>query len=340
MDPINQDQQPITPPEPQATPPAPQPAPITPVEPVAPSVQTVPPAPQPTYASSAVPQPQGPVFNPASMGSTPPMPGSGNSKKGLIIGLIAGGVGLLVVLITVAVIVATMNVSREDYAAAAKQYSEVSRSKLALSTKLLTLQYAGTGASTDTTISNDIKAGRDAISAVKSENKKLGELKAVKVGEGKEKYKAFNEKIEAYTKFADNFFTSADKARDVFKACGDSDSVSKADQLRAAISACVDALDKTGDLPDSDLNEYIGKLKQEFQKLQAAINELATISDPYGKQYDQFKKIRDQVRGVQENVNNASKDFRSNMEKHIEEVDPSGAAKDLTEFLYKKAAFK
>ena len=63
---------------------------------------------------------------------------------------------------------------------------------------------------------------------------------------------------------------------------------------------------------------------------------MATITDPYGSQYDQYKSIRDQIYDVQDNLRDASTDFNSNFEKSIKNVDPEKASDEFEKFLLDK----
>jgi len=317
MDPQNTGQSGLPPQQPQQPP-------IQP--PTTPPLSTAEPQPQPLQAVAPVP----------SYGGLPPQPGGG-SKKGLIIGLIAGGVGLLVVVIVAVLLVVSMSVSKEDYTAAYEQYADVSSANRTLSGKVSLLQY-GLNSGTDTSFNNDAEAARDATKDLKKENDELGELKAMKTGEGKEKYRAFSEKIEAYTKYVDEMVVSLKDARGAIGECSNTTvSPSKAVEVRAAVDACVTALEGIGSTPNGDIKEYANSLKDQYKNLSSIIVKLAAIKDPYGDQYDQYKTLRDQVYDIQDKVRAAGTDFRSNLGKHLGQVDPKDAADDLGEFLLEKA---
>ncbi len=298
-------------------------------------LSTPPAQPQPPVQSATPPPtaPQQPQPMPSYGGATP-QPGSGPNKK-LIIGLVAGGVGLLVLIIIVIVVASLMSVSKKDYQAALSQYSEVSSANSTLTSKVSMLQYS-LSSGTDTSFDNDIDAAKKAVTELKEENEELAKLKAVKVGDGKEKYEAFTSKVDAYTKFADNLLISLQDVRTAVQKCSSADTTSSGAAM-ASINNCIAELEKVGNTPDPDIKEFMSKMKDEYKNLAAVLQKLSAIKDPYGKQYEQYKSLRDQTYKIIDNVTGAQTDFRSNLEKHADEVDPKDSAKDLSDFLTDKS---
>jgi len=267
------------------------------------------------------------------------MPSSGRPGKGLLIGLIAGGVGLVVLIIIVVAAIAMMTVSKKDYLAALDQYNEVADKNYTLGSKVSSLEY-DFSSGTDTSFDNDVDAAKKAIGDLKTENDQLGKLKAVKVGDGKKKYDAFNKKMESYTQFVDKFLTSLKDARGASTKCdgAHNNSTSNMKQIKAAIDDCVAALDKVSNTPDPDVEQFMSKLKDEYTSLSAIVAKLAAIKDPYGSQYSRYASLRDQMYKVVDNISNAETDFQSNLEKHVNAVDPKDSANDLGNFLEAKVS--
>lgn len=331
MDPTRQPQQPV--PD-QGQPPAPQPV-VEEAQSYAPQV------PQPVAPVQPIAVP-GPVLGGQPVGfggvAVPPQPApAGGSNKKLIILIVSLVVGLLLIGGIVLILIAVFTVSRKDYSAALSQYNEVASANYTLNSKLSTLQYS-VDSTTDTSFDNDVEAAKKAIQQVRDENAELAKLKAVSLGEGNTKYKAFAAKLDAYLTYSNNLLTSLDTMRDAAITCDESGttSSSSAGEIKSAIDDCVAALEKVSNVADSDVKEFVGKIKDEYTSLSGVIGQIAAITDPYGDQYDQYKSLRDQMYDIQDNISNAQTDFRSNLEKHSDAVDPKESAEDLSKFLESK----
>lgn len=282
------------------------------------------------------PQPtsQPPVQPDVSTGSPYQMPQSPKNKKLFIwIGI---GVGVLLIIgIVAAIIVAMTSVSKDDYRKAYSQMSELSSANSKLNSELSTLQYGLTSA-TETKFKNDMKSAEEAIEKVRKENEKLAELKAVKVGEGKKQYEEFSEKLENYLKYTEDATKSLKDLYGAAKPCDANVSTSDVAAYKTALNECTSALKKVGNTPNEDVKTYVKSLAAEYENLASIIDKLATITNPYGSQYDEYKALRDQTYKVQENIRNANTDFRSNIEKHSKEVSVKDQADALVEFLSEK----
>ena len=282
------------------------------------------------------PQPtsQPPVQPDVSTGSPYQMPQSPKNKK-LFIWIGIGVGALLLIGIVAAIIVAMTSVSKDDYRKAYSQMSELSSANSKLNSELSTLQYGLTSA-TETKFKNDMKSAEEAIEKVRKENEKLAELKAVKVGEGKKQYEEFSEKLENYLKYTEDATKSLKDLYDAAKPCDANVSTSDVAAYKTALNECTSALKKVGNTPNEDVKTYVKSLATEYENLASIIDKLATITNPYGSQYDEYKALRDQTYKVQENIRNANTDFRSNIEKHSKEVSVKDQADTLVEFLSEK----
>lgn len=332
MDPLQQPQPPISP-----TPEQPQPQPVA--QPVAP---TPPVAPQPVQPAPFVPagtQPA-PAWGAAPVQTAPMQPQSsasgGNKKLIILIASIAGG--LLILGVAAAILIGFFTVSKKDYSAALSQYNDLASANYTLNSKLSSVQY-GVDSTTDTSFSNDMDAAKKALAEVKTENEKLSKLKAVSIGEGNTKYKAFSAKLDTYLAYTNDLLTSLGNMRDAAVTCDDSSSDSSSvSAIKAGIDACVEALDKVSDVPDADVKAFIVKIKDEYTNLSSVVGSLSAIKDPYGTQYDQYKSLRDQMYSISDNISNAQTDFQSNLEKHADAADPKSAADEFSKYLEDKAA--
>ena len=262
------------------------------------------------------------------------MPQSPKNKK-LFIWIGIGVGALLLIGIVAAIIVAMTSVSKDDYRKAYSQMSELSSANSKLNSELSTLQYGLTSA-TETKFKNDMKSAEEAIEKVRKENEKLAELKAVKVGEGKKQYEEFSEKLENYLKYTEDATKSLKDLYDAAKPCDANVSTSDVAAYKTALNECTSALKKVGNTPNEDVKTYVKSLATEYENLASIIDKLATITNPYGSQYDEYKALRDQTYKVQENIRNAYTDFRAHIEKHSKEVSVKDQADTLVEFLSEK----
>jgi len=338
MDPSQQPQRPIVPvPEPAQAPlpvsPTPEvqgfQAPITPTLQPAATAEAFPQqvAPAPVWSGSPVQPAQPVVFSP---------PPSGVNKKLIII--ISCVVGALVLIgVTIAILIAVFSVSKKDYSAALTQYNAVSEANYTLSSKLSTLHY-GVSSTTDTSFDNDADAAKKAIADVKSKNADLAKSKAVSIGDGATKYKAFDTKLQTYLAYNSDLLASLQSARNAASTCDNADSSSGSiSAIKSAIDTCVAALDKVSSVADADVKAFMSKIKDEYTKLSSIISQLAAITDPYGKQYDQYRSLRDQMYAASDNITNAQTDFSSNLQKHIDASSPKDAADALSKYLEDKS---
>lgn len=311
----------------------PLPESITPLQPAA----TV----EPVFASpfGAVGQPEPaplapPVTNFASGSGTDIIAKKSPFKNKKLLIVAAAILGAVVVLGIIAfVIINMLSVSKKDYRDAAIQFNKVASASSLLSTALFTLQYDTTGSTTETEFTNDSSAVDKALLTLKDENTKFATLKAVKVGEGKKYFDAFNVKLNNYSTYVKDFTTSMKSVRPAFTTCGNSDSGS---DVNARLATCISALANATDVPNVDLKQYVTTLQTQFASLKDLTAQATALTDPYGKQYEQYKVLRDKRYVVQDAVSSASKDFKSNLTKHADDVDPKTSANALSDFLDKQ----
>jgi hypothetical protein len=336
--------QPATPnetPAPEATPTTETPAPYaeapvtTAPEPsVAPVEATTAPNPFGAASASADPAvvPGAPVTTP--VGSSPnsnPVSSLMNGPKKKLIVLIAIIVGALIVLgIAAFVVMNFLLVSKADYRAATTQFNTVSSAYSALNSSASTLQYDTSSSTTDTEFTNDSDAVTSKLKTFQDANAKFATLKAVKSGDGKKLYDTYDTKVKAFAVYAKDLVTSLKSYRPAAKACSDATTLT-------LLSSCVTALNAVGEIPNADLKQFVTVLQPQYKAYLDVKTKIAAITDPYGKQYDQYKTLRDQGYAIQDKISAAGSDFSSNAKKHGEEIDPASAANALGEYLVKKA---
>jgi len=305
----NQPQDPAQTPSPEVTP-AVTP---TPTEPVA--------APNPFGASTPVSSetpaaaPLGSA-QPGTIGSAPagaPLPGSTqNSKKKLII-LISAIVGGLLIAggIAIALYLMFFSVSKADYKQAYDQLKTVQTSVSA------------------TSITGDSDELTTTYNTFKTENAKLGDLKALKADkELNEKYKAYDTKAKAYITFMDGFIPSFQKLKTATDTMsGGSNSPLKSASVQATITALEDATTAT----DPSVKAYAEAVLAAYKEIlpQAKIYETSTVSSA---RLAAVTAISKSTRGL----STASTDFSKDIKERYEGSSP----KETFEALSKAVADK
>lgn len=292
--------------------------------------------PQPQQPQAPQPQQSAPPTPQDAPAGTPyQMPQPQNNKKLFI--WIGVGVGALIIIgVVIAIVIALTSVSKEEYRKAYSQMGELSSANSSLNSDLSTIQYSSISSSTETKFKNDLKSAEEGIEKVRAENEKLGELKAVKVGEGKKKYEEFNEKLDKYLEYTENSLKSMKDLYGAAKPCAGNTSLSDASAYKSALNECTSALKKVANTPNEDVKAYVKSLTTEYENLSSVVDKLSSITDPYGKQYDEYKTLRDQSYDIQDNISDAYTDFKSNITKHSKEVSVKDQADSFADFLSEK----
>lgn len=310
-------------------------APIAPAAatPVTPPVQAAPFAPT-APAAPAAPTITGAPVDPASPFTQPapgaPAPKPKNTKKIILIAGIIGGVVLLAVVGVVIYLLLT-SVSKQDYADAAKQYNEVSSAATALSSASLTT--TSLSSSTDSEFTKDTQEIKDEIAKVNTEIDDLGKLKAVRVGEGGKLFTEFKTKANGYTSYYAGLVSSFETVRPAFVICNKQNDATTQAEILSTGKACVEALNKSGDIANPEFKTFYDSLKTEFPKIIAAREGVAALTSPYGSQYEQYKTYRDQVYDAQDKVTAAQKAYVKAVNDKIDELNPTDASKALRDYL-------
>lgn len=259
---------------------------------------------------------------------------SGNGKKIAIIAGIAGGVILLAIAGIVVFLLLT-TVSKQDYADAAKQYNATSIASSTLTTKASTLA-RGISTSTEEDFNTKVTEINEAITNLEQENEKLGSLKAVRVGEGKEVYDTFDKKLGEYLEYAKGIVTSVKSVRPALVKCGSISSVTDAAARVAAIKDCSTNINAVNDLPNPEFKTYVDALKKGYAEFATTYEGISKLTSPYGSQYEQFKVLRDKMYDTQDAISTAGKTFTTALNTRDDEVSVKESADALGKFLTDK----
>lgn len=324
---------PVTP-VPESTPVTPEvaPAPAAPVaEPAVSSESANPfaaagtPEVSPTPTDSAAPASP---FGAAVPAPGAPAPKQKNTKKIVLLASVIGGIILLGVAALIVFLLLT-TVSKQDYADAAKQYNAVSQAYSDLDR--LDSSFSSVNSSNSANLNETVAEAEGKMATVKTENEKLGKLKAVSVGEGKKLYDEFDKKLTGYVAYNEGVATTLKNLSPALDVC--SSSSANTNDMLGALKKCETALNDVKDLPNPEFKTYVDTLKVQYGEIIKVYEGVAKITDPYGSQYDEYRALRDKTYEITDALSDASTTLKDSLNKKVKELDPKPAADALRSFL-------
>lgn len=301
-------------------------APVAPTPPESPVQQpTVSPAETPSVVPAVAPAPGSPI------------PTSGSSKKpklGLILGIVGGALVLMLIVLGVILGFVFGSVSKKDYSNAVVQYNKLSSANSQVISDVGSLSSDITAS--DSKYESSLSDAEKSLAAIKTENDKLANMKAVKVGDGKKLYDTFNTKLKSYIQNGDDLVTTVKAARPAFVKCNASTTASAGDARLTALKDCSSALQAIGDVPSPEFKTYISSLQKGYAEYATNYQAMLALSDPYGAQYDQYKTLRDKVYATQEQLRTAAKTYRTDVEAKSKTLNVKESADALGKYLSEK----
>lgn len=291
-----------------------------------------------TQTTSAPQQADTPAFGSTESAPTPgqvpitpvPATGPGKSKKPLLLVAIIGGAIILIIAAVLAYLAFT-TVSKEDYAAAAAKFNDVSSANSTLSSKASVL--SSNASDPDDVFNQDVKAFETAMSDLTTQNEELGKLKAVQVGEGKTRYDEFNNKLTAFTAYNKDILSSVKSVRPALVACKAVGDASSTAERTTAIQACADAFNSVGDISNPEFKTLADTLKVEYGKYAKAYAEFTKITDPFGAQRTQYTTLRDEIYDIQDAIRTATNTFSKAVKDRQNELSVKESAQALASYL-------
>ncbi len=334
---------PVTP-APESTTPTPTTEPVAPALDVTPAPETpvVEPTPVNPFAAAGTPaapsNPTEPVV-PASpfAAATPiagapiaggPAPKPKNTKKIILLASAIGGVVLLAV-VGVIIFLLLTTVSKQDYADAAKQYNAVSQAYSDLDR--LDSSFSSVNSSNSANLDETVAEAEAKMVTVKTENESLGKLKAVSVGEGKKLYDEFDNKLTAYISYNEGVATTLKSLSPALDLC--SSSAADTNDMVGALRKCESALNGVTDMPNPEFKAYVDTLKVQYAEIIKLYEDMSSITDPYGSQYDQYRALRDKSYEITDALTDASTTLKDSLNNKVKELDPKASADALRTFL-------
>lgn len=268
---------------------------------------------------------------PFTPGEPVPEPPKKNTKKIILIASVAAGVVLLAI-IAIVIFLFLTTVSKADYRDAAKQFNQVTSASSSLNSDVSSLG-ASSGSTSDSDFEKSLKDTQDSLDTIKNENESLSKLKAVRVGEGGDLYKTFDDKLDAYLAYGNDLVASVKNLRPAMVAC---DKVSDADDAAARVAAlktCATSLNDVKDLPNAEFKTFVTELATAYTSYAKTYEGISALTNPYGTQYEQYKTLRDEMYATQDKISAASKTFQESLEKRDDELSVKASADALADYL-------
>lgn len=254
-------------------------------------------------------------------------------NKTVIIGIIAGAGALIVV--TALVIFFTSffsTLTNDDYLEASEQYNNLSLASREANTAASSLVRSSSD-SDDARFESNVEDLKSAVAKLKEESDKLGETKVARVGDGATAYKNLNNKIEAYTEYADSIIVSFEKMRPAMLKCGGVNKSSDQSARVIAMRECSNELKKANGVPVGPLDTYLATLSSKFSEYADTQEAIAKLEKPFGADYEQYKVLRDKATATQREIQDASKKMSTDMKAEDEKASPKEESKVFIDYI-------
>jgi len=281
----------------------------------------------PKTTETPVPQPTTPVVTPAPRLSRKP------SKKLIIILSIVGAV---VALAAIAAILYALvfSVSKADYRTAANTASEVSSAGSKSYTAVSKVAYISTS-TTEIEIKENVTKARELLATYKEEGAKLSDVKALRDGDVKKAYDAYNQKFNEFVTFSETYIDSAEKVIPAIAICEEigrnPSGVAGKAAYDAAIAPCDEALNKVTDVKDKDLAAFLTAYKKNVADTTAVVakGENATNLEKI--------KLRTELSKITSELRTAQREGSASVTERLKAVRPYDTLSDLYDLVADKS---
>ena len=281
----------------------------------------------PKTTETPVPQPTTPVVTPAPRLSRKP------SKKLIIILSIVGAV---VALAAIAAILYALvfSVSKADYRTAANTASEVSSAGSKSYTAVSKVAYISTS-TTEIEIKENVTKARELLATYKEEGSKLSDVKALRDGDVKKAYDAYNQKFNEFVTFSETYIDSAEKVIPAIAICEEigrnPSGVAGKAAYDAAIAPCDEALNKVTDVKDKDLAAFLTAYKKNVADTTAVVakGENATNLEKI--------KLRTELSKITSELRTAQREGSASVTERLKAVRPYDTLSDLYDLVADKS---
>jgi len=284
--------------------------------------------------NSTQPEPTNTPVTPAlkqTSGTSPTPKPKMTKKKNTMIASIVGG-AILLALVSAVVFVSVTTASRQDYKEAAVQYNTLSSANSALSRNITALS-SGLTTDTDDEFNSSIEDVEESIVTLKKENEELGDLKAVRVGDGKDLYNTFDAKLANNISYSADMVQTVKKVRPVMVVCSKVSKATDNPARLAAVKECSTTLNTVGDISNAQYSAFIGLLKVGYADYARDFESYLALTDPFRTQFDQYKTLSGKITTTQKELRTASTDFSAAVRKSSSEVSVKESANALGNYL-------
>lgn len=282
---------------------------------------------------STTPTPEQPV-QPA---NTELSPEAKKAKQSKLIALIVGGILLIVIaVIAIFFFVSQNTVSREDYQEASTQYDTVRDSGADLSRAVSSMSSRLNSTNDDTFKESAAKVDEE-IATLTTETEKLGELKAMKVGEGKEVYEAFDNKLTGYIDRAKVLVQSVQDMRPAIQKCSNASKAPANDQRAKQIEECATEVNAVSEkIGNAELKAFTKTLGEQYGELADVYKEANEQAQAGGSDATQARELRAKLSEIQNDILRATTQLSREVRTADTNAGPENEANALRDFLKTK----
>lgn len=261
-------------------------------------------------------------------------------KSSKLIAIIVSGILLLVIAVLAIIFFVNQNtVTRSDYRAASDQYQAVKAAGTAVGKDV-------SGVATSFSSPDEEKytkataSTKSSIQKLEAEIDALGNLKAMKTGEGKEKYEAFDQQFAKYLDNANSILASVEALRPAFVTCSNTPDYTGGltQEIIAAAEECIKVL-KTGSeqAPNPTYKKYAAGLSEQYGLNVEVLKKTAAIPSGDSALSSVYRTAYSiETRNIQDKVTEISKTFSEEIKKKDAEVNVNSQADALSDFFKAK----
>jgi len=255
------------------------------------------------------------------------------SKKLIIILSIVGAV-IALAAIAALLYALLFSVSKDDYRTAANTTNDVSRAGSKSYTAVSKVAYISTSTTEIEIKENAVKA-RELLAAYKAEGAKLADVKALRDGDVKKSYDAYNQKFNEFVTFSESYIDSAEKVMPAIAICEEigrnPSGVAGKAAYDAAIAPCEEALNNVKDVKDKDLSAFLVAYKKNVADTTAVVakGEGATTSERI--------KLRSELTKITSELRAAQREGSASVSDRLKAVRPYDTLSDLYDLVADKS---
>ncbi len=244
------------------------------------------------------------------------------------------GVGLLLIG-ALAIYAILVGPSKQPYREALTQYRNVYDANVAFTNAGAAINASG---ASNEQFTKNITTLRSALKGITTENEALGKKAVLTSGEGQHYYKAFTEKLAAYTAYNTTVIDAIEVLRPVLYECsGTMNSVTQDAAGASALRNCAAEMQKRT-IPDPDYAQLARSFIESYNGAATAIEKRVALSDPTGADKAAATMFENERDEFVRDLTTASTNLAKNLQKSREKVDITNSAMALDNYLKAKSS--